>query len=460
MGFGSRHPADLAPPSAGLSRVGLSASECVAAFRATDQVASWLDRVARWRRFMTNALSAFQPRILSPTGRPGVPRRSGRACRLVPWTGLHMIGGPVTIRLLLVDGHEMVLTRLRQAMTDEGFDVVGEARDGRDAVRLAGQLQPDVVVMDVAMLEVEGAETGRLIRQRFPTIQLLLTMIADCEELARSMRVPASGYLVKDSSTDEIAEAIRDVAEGRTALSCQLAASILEVVWQLRQEEISQSLDLMIGRAVSQLERQGIGLELTQAAKDLLARRGDDPTLGAQALRRAFQRNVEDPISERLLWREVHAGETIVVEAVDNGVTGRREIAFRAIEGFQLANRLDWSMPPEEVGVITRREEEMLQLIANGFSASEAAEKLSMSDNRVKEFLGSICEKLDARVCTEAVRGSVGKGLVERDGEEDDEDGSDDDDGSAGPREPRRPKPSGGDESNSALVLGGQNAEP
>jgi ATP-dependent Clp protease ATP-binding subunit ClpC len=85
----------------------------------------------------------------------------------------------------------------------------------------------------------------------------------------------------------------------------------------------------MIRRVREQLEGQGLGLELTQAVKYLLVDRGHDPTLGARPLRRAIQRMVEDPLSEKILWKEFRAGETIIVD-VENG-----EVVFRAIEGLE-----------------------------------------------------------------------------------------------------------------------------
>ncbi len=98
---------------------------------------------------------------------------------------------------------------------------------------------------------------------------------------------------------------------------------------ELTREEITQIVDLMTVRIVEQLEGQGIGIEFTPEAKLLLADRGYDHALGARPLRRAIQRLVEDPLSEKLLWKEFHAGETIVVDAVDG------EITFTAIEGFE-----------------------------------------------------------------------------------------------------------------------------
>ena len=108
------------------------------------------------------------------------------------------------------------------------------------------------------------------------------------------------------------------------------------VFHELTREEVTRIVDLMIKRLQDQLEAQGIGLELTEAAKVLLALRGYDPTLGARPLRRAIQRLVEDPLSEQLLWKEFRAGETILVDAEDDpDEPGSERISFRAVEGFE-----------------------------------------------------------------------------------------------------------------------------
>jgi ATP-dependent Clp protease ATP-binding subunit ClpC len=101
------------------------------------------------------------------------------------------------------------------------------------------------------------------------------------------------------------------------------------VFHELTREEVFQIVDLMMRRVREQLDTQGLGLELTDAAKTLLSEKGYDPALGARPLRRAIQRLVEDALSERILWKEFRAGETIIVDA-ENG-----EIAFRAIESIE-----------------------------------------------------------------------------------------------------------------------------
>ena len=107
------------------------------------------------------------------------------------------------------------------------------------------------------------------------------------------------------------------------------------VFHELSKAEVTEIVDLMIKRVTKQLESQGLGLELTPAAKIHLADKGYDPTMGARPLRRAIQRMVEDPMSERLLWKEFRAGEMIIVDAEVDPETGETIITFKATEGFQ-----------------------------------------------------------------------------------------------------------------------------
>ena len=108
------------------------------------------------------------------------------------------------------------------------------------------------------------------------------------------------------------------------------------VFHELSQPEVRQIVDLMVARTAEQLAGQGMGLELTDAAKDHLAQEGYDPTMGARPLRRALQHLVEDPLSERLLYKEFRAGEIIIVDVEpDPDDEGSLKIVFRAIEGFE-----------------------------------------------------------------------------------------------------------------------------
>ena len=107
------------------------------------------------------------------------------------------------------------------------------------------------------------------------------------------------------------------------------------VFHELSKDEVTKIVDLLIARTQKQLEGQGLGIELTPAAKAFVADKGYDPTLGARPLRRAIQRLIEDELSEKLLYKEFRAGEIIVVDVEPNAESGEMELTFRAIEGFE-----------------------------------------------------------------------------------------------------------------------------
>ena len=133
------------------------------------------------------------------------------------------------------------------------------------------------------------------------------------------------------------------------------------VFHELSQAEVTEIVDLMIRRVVTQLESQGLGLELTPDAKLFLAERGYDPTLGARPLRRAIQRLVEDPLSERILNKQFRAGEIIVVDVEDDPEAAPARSASSSARS-RASSRRRWSwprpVPPSEAepvaGVVAR----------------------------------------------------------------------------------------------------------
>ena len=107
------------------------------------------------------------------------------------------------------------------------------------------------------------------------------------------------------------------------------------VFHELSKSEVTTIVDLLIKRTSIQLEAQGIGIELTDDAKNYLVEKGYDPTMGARPLRRAIQRFVEDPLSERLLYKQFRAGEIVIVDTGVDPDTGENGIVFRSVEGFE-----------------------------------------------------------------------------------------------------------------------------
>lgn len=130
--------------------------------------------------------------------------------------------------LLLVDDHKLLRQGLRRAVEEAGFDVVGEAGDGEEALRLAVELQPDLVLMDVTMPVLDGIEATRRLRQSVPEAKVvILTMHGEEETVSQALRAGAVAYLLKDCSTDQVAETLYAVAAGETDLSADLARSLL-----------------------------------------------------------------------------------------------------------------------------------------------------------------------------------------------------------------------------------------
>ena len=215
--------------------------------------------------------------------------------------------GGAAVRLLLVDDHRMLREGLRRSMESYGFNVVGEASDGEEGLRMARALLPDVVLMDVTMPVLDGVEATKRIRQSCPeTRVVMLTMHADRDVLTKAIRVGASGYLVKDASTDDVADAVRAVANGDGTLSPEFARSML------------------------------------REARTLLSPEPSSP-------------------------------------------------------------------------VISKREEEVLQLVADGLSTTEVASKLYISVKTVKNHLASIYQKLDTADRTQAVVRAVRMGIIRLD---------------------------------------------
>ena len=213
------------------------------------------------------------------------------------------------IRVLLADDHTLLREGLRRSLEDAGVTIVAEAADGEQAVQLAEEHRPDVVLMDVSMPRLGGVEATRVIRSQLPEVEvLILTMHADHSVVTDAVRAGAAGYLVKDCTTDDIVGMLQAVASGDASLSPNLASSIL-----------------------AEAQRDG---------------------------------------------------------------------------GSSAANH---------DSLLTRREEEVLKLIADGSSTPEVAQALFISTKTVRHHLSSIYEKLDSRDRTQAVLRAVRMGIIRLD---------------------------------------------
>lgn len=134
------------------------------------------------------------------------------------------------IRLMLVDDHDVVRTGLRSYLEQQsGIQVVAEARNGNEALERAQQTQPDVIVMDITMPEMDGLAATRRLKEILPTIQILaLTVHEDKQYFFEMMAAGASGYITKQSAAEDLVAAIHAVAEGHVYLQPVLARWLLE----------------------------------------------------------------------------------------------------------------------------------------------------------------------------------------------------------------------------------------
>lgn len=140
----------------------------------------------------------------------------------------------MTIRIVLIDDHKIVCDGLRLVLQQQpGMEVVGVAHDGRSGVRLAEELRPDVVILDVAMPDLNGLEAARQLLERQPRLHIVaLSMHSDRRYVAGMLEAGAQGYLLKDCAAEELATAIRTVVAGRVYLSPSVSGQVVEALRQ------------------------------------------------------------------------------------------------------------------------------------------------------------------------------------------------------------------------------------
>lgn len=149
-----------------------------------------------------------------------------------PSIPLPAVSGQPKIRILLVDDHAIVRQGLRMFMEQQpDLEVVGEGADGAQAVELAARLQPDVILLDLAMPRMNGVEATRHIRECSPQSRvLILTSFADDDQVFPAIRAGAQGYLLKDIQPLELVQAVRATFQGQTQLHPQIAGRLMSAV--------------------------------------------------------------------------------------------------------------------------------------------------------------------------------------------------------------------------------------
>ena len=155
------------------------------------------------------------------------------------------------IRILIADDHGIVRKGLRlQLEQNNAFEVVGEATEGREAVRMAEELMPDIVIMDIAMPNLNGIQATTQVIKKNPQIGvIILSMYSDETYLTRTLAAGAKGYLLKENADKDLDVAVRAVAQGKPFFSPAIANTLLEdYMRQLQQRGLQDSYDLLTDR--------------------------------------------------------------------------------------------------------------------------------------------------------------------------------------------------------------------
>jgi two-component system NarL family response regulator len=179
-------------------------------------------------------------------------------------------GDPV--RVVLVDDQELFRRGLTMLLgVEEDIEVVGEAGDGVSAVDLVAATAPDVVLLDVRMPKRSGLQACIRIKELVPTTKIVMLTVSDEEgDLYEAVKNGASGYLLKDSSIDEVAQAIRVVAEGQSLISPSMAAKLIDEFKEMSRSDRDQAMTpKLTDRELEVLRLVAKGLNNREAASQL-----------------------------------------------------------------------------------------------------------------------------------------------------------------------------------------------
>jgi DNA-binding NarL/FixJ family response regulator len=211
------------------------------------------------------------------------------------------------IRVVVVDDHDLFRTGLRNLLEEQGVNVVGEAANGQSAIRLASELAPEVVIMDLNMPGLTGVETTRHLAGIAPlTRVVVLTISADDDDVMNALMAGACGYLLKDSSIQDLITGIRAAASGESLISPQIASKVLQ---RLRSQSTSEDAAATIRAELS--DREIEVLKLIANGKD-----------NAQIARELFisPKTVKNHISNILMKLQIDNRIQAAVYAVRSGI--------------------------------------------------------------------------------------------------------------------------------------------
>ncbi len=175
------------------------------------------------------------------------------------------------ISVILVDDHVIMRDGLRGLLKAESdIEVVGEADNGRQAVKISLEKNPEIVIMDIAMSDMNGIEATRQIKAENPKIKVItLSMHSERQMVIGSLKAGASGYLLKDSTSTELVEAIRTVYRGRKYISQKISDIVLEEISEVKKDSEGKDVDKLTSRENEILQLIAEGNSTKRIAKVL-----------------------------------------------------------------------------------------------------------------------------------------------------------------------------------------------
>jgi DNA-binding NarL/FixJ family response regulator len=175
------------------------------------------------------------------------------------------------IRVILADDHAVVRQGIRRFLEEDGdVDVVAEASDGAEAVRLVEEHRPDVAVLDIRMPEVTGVEATRRIKARFPdTRVLVLTAYDDDPYVFALLEAGADGYVLKTASADQLVDAVHTVHRGESALSPEVASKVVQQATGRRPASAADQIEPLTPREIDVLRLVAKGMTNREVGQEL-----------------------------------------------------------------------------------------------------------------------------------------------------------------------------------------------